>query len=236
VTTTASDGAAINGEVARRGITTLRHFTTNAGVTGVLATGELRSRRLLTHDKYLDRIFYPNCETRIDPRWTGHVSISFTNINDSFFAICSGQANWHRDLDGFWAVLDISPTILGDDDVWFATTNLRYSNVSVNNGLAGLEALFAETVNPFRPIIERRALHRYGLADNQPTDAQAEALYPDAVPTKHLTAISVRTAEDAASVSSQVGYFAGLGFDVGHIEVRVDPAVFTSRPVGLGAP
>lgn len=219
----------IDAEVARRGITSLRHFTTNAGVTGVLATGEIRSRKLLEADDYLDRIFYPNCETRIDPRWVGHVSLSVTNINDSFFAICSGQAKWHRDMDGFWTVLDIDPAILSDEDVWFATTNLRYTNVSTATGHSGMQAIFADSVNPFRPIIASRALHRDGLADNQPTDAQAEALYPGAVPIKYLRSIIVRDVDSAAKVASQVSYFAGTGIDAAHIDVRVDPTVFAPR-------
>jgi hypothetical protein len=225
--------ADITAAATARQIVGMRHFTTNAGITGILATGELRCRAQLVADQYLDRIFYPNCELRVDPRWTGHVSISISHINDSFFSICSGSSKWHRGLDGFWAVLDIDPGIMGDDGVWFTTTNNMYTNVQRGQGVLGFEAMFADVVHPFRPVRSQAALVRNGLGDHQPTDPQAEVLYPGAVETPFIRGIVLRTDEDAHSVSSQVSFFAGRGMDVSHIDVRVDPAAFEPRAKGV---
>lgn len=226
--------ATIEDRLRDRGVSRLRHFTTNAGLTGILATGEIRSRDLLEADNYLDRIYLPNCEIRFDPEWTGHVSVSVTDINSSFFAICSGASSprWHSDMDGFWAIFEIDPVVATHDGVYFTTTNNRYSNVSRQSGAPGLEAMFADVVHPFRPTHQYRPLIRNSLADNQPTDAQAEILYPGAIPVEHVSAILVATEEDAHSTISQLGYFRARRSDLSHIETRIDPAAFLNRVPG----
>jgi hypothetical protein len=233
VVTPAPGAAEIVAAIAARDVQRLRHFTTNAGITGILATGEVRSRSLLAADAYLDRIYYPNCETRVDPRWTGHVSVSVTDINDAFFSICSGSATWHRGMDGFWAVVEFDPILIAHRGVWFATTNNRYSNVSRQQGRAGFDAMFADVVHPFRPISRSPVLIRDGLSAAQPTDPQAELLYPEAIPVEFIRAILVSRDEDAHSVASQLGVFARHHQALSHVQVRVDATAFERRIPGL---
>lgn len=224
--------------VAARRITRVRHFTTNSGITGILATGELRCRDALATDQYLDRIFLPNCETRVDPAWTGHVSISITDINSKFFAISSQGARWHAGMDGFWAIVEMEPEVLAKPGVVFATTNNRYTNCQRAEGVPGLEQLFADEIRPYKPVSTSPRITRHGLGDEQPTDEQAEVLYPGNVDVRHVKAILVETDEAVALVEPQVRYFADT-HDVGHIAVRVDPSAFHRRvpgPVSLPPP
>jgi len=221
----------IGAALQARGIRRLRHFTTNAGLTGIFATGEVRSRNHLRADDYLDRIYLPNCEIRHDPAWTGYVSISVTDINASFFAICSGNPKWHLDLDGFWAIFELDPMVATHEGVYFTTTNNRYSNVGREVGVEGFEAMFAPEVYPYRPLSAHPAITRAGLDVSQPTDAQAEVLYPGVVGVEHVTAVLVATDTDAHSVRAQLGYFEAMRPELSHIEVRVDPDAFRNRLV-----
>lgn len=218
-----------------RKIGRLRHFTTNSGVTGILATGAVSSRSRLEEREYLDRIYYPNCEVRVDLEWVDNVSISITDINDSFFGICSGASKWHAGMDGFWAVIEIDPVILEHTGVTFTTTNNRYSNVSRRQGVEGLEEMFADVVYPYQPKHRSPVLRRDGLASNQPTDPQAEVLYPGSVSAEHITGILLRTAKDALAVRAQVEYFSRRVQEVGEIPVRVDPSAFATRTTGVAS-
>jgi hypothetical protein len=55
------------------------------------------------------------------------VNLSISRINARLFNISA--KNWHRALDGWWAVLSFDPLILTHDGVVFATTNNAYPGV-----------------------------------------------------------------------------------------------------------
>lgn len=207
---------------AARGITRLRHFTTDRGALGIIATGQLRSRALLTTDNYLEHIYLPNCDVRRDPAWLNYVNLSVTEINASFFAICSGKPAWHADMDGFWVIVDLVPDLVWDKGVTFVNTNNRYTGARRGVNLAGFEEMFAPTVRPWysAPTISRPA----ALASNLTTDQQAEVLYPNFVPSDRIDRLIVRESEHAATLEGQLRVFRNI--NPASIDVVVDPSAF----------
>ena len=55
--------------VTQRGIEEVLHFTTNKGLTGILAEGAVLPRKRLPEHKYLEHVYEPNAEMRKD--WSG---------------------------------------------------------------------------------------------------------------------------------------------------------------------
>lgn len=173
-------------ELQRRGITEVLHFTTNRGIVGTLAAGELLSRYRLPHEKYLEHVLHVNSATRPEAaklfdksqNWLDYVNLSISEINRHYFD-CSQR--WHQDADIWWGILAFDPVLMTHDGVVFTTTNNSYEPHCVRReGLAGLHLLF-------KPRIQRKhdwfAL-RSGREDRLPTCEQAEVLYPKSVATK----------------------------------------------------
>lgn len=222
---TFQDGAApvadadVLAELDRRGVTEARHFTTNRGVLGVLRTQRLLSRKHLANEDLLDLIRMNNCGRRWDIPWLGHVNLSIQRINGYLYNISS--RNWHLNKPNlWWAVLGLDREILAHPGVTFATTNNGYySVVQRGEGLAGLRALFADRVVTYRrgPVELKRSAH----APNQPTDPEAEALYPEAVATSWVRTIYVPQPELADEVR---GYVAATGHP--DVLIRYDPEAF----------
>jgi len=203
--------------VARRCIREVLHFTTNSGLTGILASGSAKARSNLLEDKYVEHVLKHNCPSRrLDVRWHGHVNLSISRINGRLFGIANG--NWHSDLDGWWCILAFDPTVLSHDNVVFTTTNNIYPSCRRGMGVAGLEAMFAPVVNGrYATAITRLP----GKPDCEPTDIQAEVLYPQEVSTAFLRRIYFREEEhrDAA-----YGIFGALSLTP--VECVVHPSYF----------
>ena len=180
--------------VSARGIAEVLHFTTNVGLTGVLATKKVLSRTRLPAESYLEHIYKPNCADRSwDIEWHDYVNLSISEINSRLFGICKNK--WYAAIRGWWCILSFESDILTHPGVFFATTNNRYSGVRQTDGIAGLEALFADRVHQYdRRYAIRTKLHR--ACD--PTCFQAEALYPAELSTTHLRRIYFRDADHAA--------------------------------------
>jgi hypothetical protein len=202
--------------IAERGIARLVHFTTDAGMFGILASKKLKATKRLHEDEYLEFVFKQNSPTRKDVKWLDHVSLSIEHINGRFFDF-SGR--WHQ--DGFWCVIELDPLLMTHDDVHFATTNNIYTGCSRDEGRAGLEKLYAERVHTFSGNFRRRGEeHR----PSDPTCPQAEVLYPGEIPTTFMRRIYVQGDDDAATIEAQC-------VTVGHpaVEVVVDPMQFRPR-------
>ncbi|MCY4060162.1 MAG: DarT ssDNA thymidine ADP-ribosyltransferase family protein, partial [Gammaproteobacteria bacterium] len=103
-----------------RGITQVVHFTTVRGVTGVLASCAVKSRKRLPEEHYLEHVFQPNAEFRKDASWLDYVNLSISRINDWMF---DSSVRWHGHEDNPWVVLVLDVELLGDPGVVFATTN-----------------------------------------------------------------------------------------------------------------
>lgn len=198
-----------------RNITEVRHFTTNKGLAGTLATETLLSRRQLPEELYLEHVFTPNCNIRKDVSYTDYISLSITQINAQFFNVCSGS--WHAGSGVWWVVLGFDAHILADPGVIFATTNNMYSGVRREGGLTGISDLYSDEVRQYL----NRKVRRQGHADNQPTDPQGEALYPQRLSTQWLRCVYVRHPEHEEKVAAMMDA-------VGHhpVEIKYDPEAF----------
>lgn len=188
--------------VTERGIDNVLHFSTNRGLTGILASGAVKPRSRLEDDQYLEFIFEPNAEFRKDRAWLDFVNLSLGAINASFFEVCANK--WHAGRNIFWVVLAFPPEILLHPGVHFATTNNIYTGVARGAGSSGFEALFAPEVVRWTGTRVRRPR---GLPAHLPTDEQAEVLYPGDLSTVLLRTIFVPTVEAHDLVSGQLAIF-----------------------------
>lgn len=195
-------------EIARRGIESVVHFTTNRGVLGVLATRALKARRRLNDDEQLRHIFQANSATRKDVDWIDYVNLSVSRINPGFF---SASGNWHRERDFWWCILDFDPHIMTHPGVFFTTTNNIYTGVLRGSGLAGFDAMFLNQISHWNGRFVRRAPD---AMDWQTTCVQAEVLYPGEVSTQYLNRVLVRRESDGDELAAQMRV-------VGHPEVEI---------------
>ena len=183
-----------------REIQEVLHFTTNKGITGILSTNSVKSRKLLPKEHYLEFIIQMNCPNRYrDADWHNYVNLSITQVNKSFFGISKDK--WHAGMDGWWCILSFSPDILTHDGVVFCTTNNAYTTVVKRaEGPKGLEMLFAKKVIAYDSGTP--AVRASTTPENLPTCNQAEVLYPDQLSLDYLDTIYCANAEDAAKIDS----------------------------------
>ena len=198
---------------AKRGIESVVHFTTVKGAIGVLASGAIKSRKRLPQEHYLEHVYEPNAAFRKDTDWLDYVNLSISRINDWMF---DSSARWHAHKDNPWVVLVLDPELLGDPGVVFATTNNIYPSCRRQEGLAGFESLFADSVSGKY----NRVRHRSGKQPDWPTDRQAEVLYPGEVSCKYLRRMDV---QEGHAVDRIHGVLGGLKKTV---PVRHAPEVF----------
>lgn len=182
---------------ARRGISEILHYTTRRGALGVLATGRVLSRQQLDASDYLENVATPVSTVRSDPEWVDYISLSVTRINAHLFGIVSGS--WYAGTDVWWVVLSFEVGVLDHPGVVFTTTNNIYPSCRRGVGYAGFEAMFAPTVNGRHG----RRIQRTTQADNEPTDRQAEVLYPTELTTESLRNIYVNDVNEARLLRSQ---------------------------------
>jgi hypothetical protein len=208
----------INGYVDERGIREVRHFTTNRGLAGILATQTLLSRKRLPEESYLEHIFTPSCDTRKDHKYLDTISLSVSKINASFFNICSGS--WHASSDIWWVILAFDPSVLAHPGVIFTNTNNIYTNVKRGEGVNALRAMFADEIRPYIPP-PNKIIRRINRPVDCPTDPQAEALYPERLSTEHLLRIYVRFPQHEEKVAATMDA-------VRHppVEIKYDPEAF----------
>ncbi len=187
--------------VRERGITEVLHFTTSAGLLGILAKQEVLARTHLSRDEYLEHIYRPNSSTRYeDPKYWRYVNLSITSVNDRFFGI---SQRWHPTRDNlFWTILHFDPIILTHPGVLYAPGNMGYRGMEPHAGSPGFDAIFAGRVPSGHG---NTTLRSAGRAANLPTDPQAEVLYPDRLSTEFLLRVTVADDEHAASAEGIVG-------------------------------
>lgn len=204
--------------VGRRGITEVLHFTQSKGLLGTLAAGAVLSRTHITDksEEILAYIAKVNATRVIDPGYEGYVNLSVSEINSEFFGVSS---KWYPEAD--WAILAFDPLVLSHAGVVFCTTNNAYPRCQRATGDAGLEALFANSVNGKYTSVHTRPK---GFPENLTTDEQAEVLYPKRLSTKHLLRVYARDSEFADQIHAHFGL-------IGHraVEVIVAPERFLSR-------
>lgn len=182
--------------VERRGIEEVLHFTTNHGLTGILAEGAVLSRERLPEHKYLEHVYAPNAPVRKDVRWLGYVNLSISRINTEFF---ESSSRWYTNEDIWWCALAFSPEILSHEGVFFATTNNIYTNCQRATSGEGLEALFTNRIERWWGNV---AVRESDTPDSWTTCHQAEVLYPRPLSTDHLLKVYVATGPHADIASA----------------------------------
>ncbi|HTA33719.1 MAG TPA: DarT ssDNA thymidine ADP-ribosyltransferase family protein [Solirubrobacteraceae bacterium] len=189
--------SAIAGIIQERNIEEIVHFTTNHGVLGMFADGRLLSRQRLPANKYLEHVYRPNASVRKDPEHLDYISMSISRVNTRFFGYSQG---WEREVETWWAIVALDPTILTHDGVVFTTTNNIYPSCCRAPGPEGLEAMFApEVAGLYGKLVKRTA----EMPTSWTTDDQAEVLYPAELPTRYLRDVYTATDEHADIVASQ---------------------------------
>jgi len=184
--------------IATRNIEEVLHFTTNRGITGMIAAGRVLSRKRLPDEKHLEHVYQYNCPDRSrDASWHDYVNLSITTVNRHLFGISKGK--WHRAQDGWWCIASFVPEIMTHEGVQFTTTNNMYTGVVRYSGPSGLEKLFAPHICRW----ENNVINRTSTCPpNQPTCEQAEVLYPGELFLNYLQRLYVKTPDDAAALES----------------------------------
>ena len=187
---------------AERDITNIVHFTRTNGLKGILSTGVVKCRRDLPEEDRVKHVYEPNAYDRSrDLDWHGYINLSVTKINIHMF---NRSKNWHQEDN--WVILVFDPKILGDPGVVFCTTNNAYPVIKRCRGIQGFEQMFAPQVPwGYHGYIHNRTYRN----SNQPTDPQAEVLYPFELSLEYLKALIVRdelTYEEVFGISSHFPY------------------------------
>lgn len=182
------------------GVVSVVHFTRTRGLLGALGKGVLRSRADLHADDWVRHVYEPNAANRSrDAEWISYISMSISRINAHMFASSKG---WHPGEE--WMILEFGPQILGHPGVVFCTTNNAYPVVHRAEGLAGYEQMFARRVpwGKFGSVIARGEQEPH-----QPTDRQAEVLYPGDLDLAELHTITVGDEETLDTVNAVLSHF-----------------------------
>lgn len=176
-------------EVAARGIRRLCHFTPSRNLAHVLADGEgLLATRCLQDDER--KIVNATDLKRMDGH-PGHICCSIEFPNAHYFRRARAGEILFKD----WVVVLIDPSVLLLDGVRFCPCNAATgSGKHIQDGLVGFNALFAPRVDGGSGRSFTRSSTRSKAV---PTDMQAEVLIPDRVPIGKITAIAVRSEEQA---------------------------------------
>lgn len=200
--------------ISERGVTEVLHFTTNGGLTGILATEAVLPRSELSAEKHLSYVLNKNCPYRKDVAWVGYVSLSLSEVNAEFFR---ASRNWKREQDIWWVVLAFDPVILTENGVYFTTTNNIYTGCVRAEGVEGLASLFSDRVHRYS---DRYAFRSEGKRANQPTCQHAEALYPGRLSLQHLLCVYVPNDQVYAEVRALQSSFDRI------FPVEVKPEMF----------
>ena len=189
--------------IAARHIEEVLHFTTNRGITGMIASGHALSRKRLPAEEHLEHVYQYNCEDRSrDANWHDYINLSITTVNRNLFGISKGK--WHRAEDGWWCIASFVPEIMTHDRVVFTTTNNMYSGVERQSGPDGLERLFVPRICQWSGKFVSRPS---ACLPNQPTCEQAEVLYPGKLSLEYLKRLYVETPNNAAALESILGLY-----------------------------
>lgn len=193
-------GAVLKQWMQRRGVTRLIHFTSLRNVPLIVRYGlipreylELEAIQLALGPQFSD-------DYRLDRR-PEYNCLSLTSPNYGMFF--TKRANSRRG----WAVLEFDAEVLARLHFGFSPTNSAGSEVTPLAGAIGAERLF------LLPEC-RRTL---GLASNEPTDPQAEALCDSIIPPASLRSVYVEQDAGRAWLHRQ------------GIEAKVDPTFFVPR-------
>ncbi|MFU8920683.1 DarT ssDNA thymidine ADP-ribosyltransferase family protein, partial [Klebsiella pneumoniae] len=184
------------------------------------------SRKALNAEQYLSYISSPVSSERKeaqntfnkDEDWLDYINLSISEINTSYF---KAAKRWFIGEDRWWCIMAFDPIILTHQRVYFTTTNNIYTSVKRTLGIAGLQAMFAETITRWKD----NAVLRNGRPQRLTTCEQAEVLYPNPLDMKFLKSVYVQDQEQAASIH---GTLRSFGFH--SVNVIICPDKFLGVP------
>jgi predicted nucleic acid-binding Zn ribbon protein len=188
-----SEAREIEELVARRGISSLVHFTREVNLPSILQRG------LVTRDVLREGGQENNCNDpyRLDGTDAVCVSIEFPNYK-MFYAL--RQENKNVD----WILILIDASVLWTTTVAFCTANAASKLVTEvplrqRMGPAAMEAMFSDFGHTARAALS--------LPDSFPTNPQAEALLLDGAPRRYISGVIARDCAQKARIEA---YSAGL--------------------------
>lgn len=177
--------------IKTRGIEEVVHFTTHAGILGILDSGCLMPNSELKKEKRLEFILKLNNNQRKDPQFASYNSMSITEPNRKFF----GYSRWTHGSaeDAWWCVLAFSPEIMEQPGVLFCSGNNTWPRTNRQPGVTGLAGMFADRI----PGTYNSWVTRTSMPDNVPTSLEAEFLYPGRIPLKFLKRVYFEKQDNA---------------------------------------
>ena len=205
---------AVTAAALDRGIVDIVHFTRYSGLVGILRTGDVKGRSYLSDEDLIEFVYRPNAGDRSrDAAWQDYVNLSITAINTNLFEKASQE--WHADAD--WVILCFGPEILSEPGVVFTTSNNAYPSTHRAGGPEGFDQMFADSI-PWGYYGSTHTRRKRTAA--QPTDPQAEVLYPHSLSLDHLHTIVVPDDEIGDRVH------AALELGPWRPTIRCDPGAF----------
>ena len=232
-----SEADEIRAFARERGITRIVHFTSFMGLKGILATGQILSRRAMNDYRKRNpgdeacRYFRANDQGRWDAR-LGCINTSVEKINSRLLWVMQRRSE-SANLEP-WCILELNVACLEKQGTCYSVANAASTYVRLhgtNPGLSGLRALFAERIvsgvqsedHVAQTYVVSRSRCR---ATNRPTDDQAEVLIPDALPVGVISAIVFKSLRDRDYVRNELGPRYPV---LQHIKMRVDADAFEDR-------
>ena len=183
-----------------RDVRRIVHFTRIGGLKGILSTGVVRARADLPEDARVRHVYEENAADRSrDLEWHAYVNLSIGKISSRMFKFSKRE---HPNDD--WVILEFAPEILGDPGVVFSTTNNAYENAHRALGIEGFLQLYAPEV-PWGHY--GSVSTRHGRPDDEPTNSQAEVLYPHQLTLEHLVCVTVGNEDVYETVAALFVHF-----------------------------
>lgn len=173
--------------ISRRNITRLCHFTKSSNLPYILGEGITEENGIISHQK-VRQVNYLKVldESRYDG-YSDYVCCSVQKINRKLLVYRKN----HDELTYFpdWVVIYVDPGIISDTSLFCPVNAATGKGRYVSRGSEAFENLFADELK----IKDRVIYRKKGLADNIPTDIQAEVLIKDRIPKESIQAISFPT-------------------------------------------
>lgn len=219
-----TEATSFHSDIARRGITRLVHFTTLINLFSIYEQGALLSRNRLfdlqitTPNLHLDHYLTINDRIRLDcaPNFI-NLSIQMPNR----WLLKAFKSALER-KDDAWCILAIDLEPIMWRDTVFSVNNAASSvarTAGIGPSINHWNALFAATVKGSGG----RVFNRSAMPANLPTDAQAEVLVKDEIPTSFIQEIIFENNEDLRTARGALSFL----INSSPPSLRADPTLFT---------
>lgn len=163
------------------------HFTQSRNLVSILRDGQFRSVRSLEGEDF--KTYSESDPVRAD----GHrdkINLSIQYPNIYYMNIVKDRVKGFRD----WVIFLLEPDVLAIKGTLFSRFNAAKRGAFPVPGVSGLEACFAEVIDPGNGRVFERAKRHDPRC---PTDLQAEALVPSSIPVSMVRGVVVPSESDA---------------------------------------